>query len=125
MENPIFVLGDGDAIRNKVESYLLKGELERLGEFSLALTEAIFEIKESAISTMGASIVFAGGDDILFMVNSNEYHEEKIKALMEKFSKRTSCSISFGAGANIESAYINLRKAKACGKGILVSFSTA
>src|SRR5438128_7326278 len=104
MSSSIFVIGDGDEIRKKVESYLLNGYLEQLGGFSSALTEAVREIARLAIQNMESKIVFAGGDDICFITISSNYHEEKMQALMEEFFKRTECSISFGVGRNIEEA---------------------
>ena len=121
MSNSIFVLGDGDGIRKKIESYLLNGDLEQVRDFSSSLTEAVREIARLAIQNMESRIVFAGGDDICFITTSGNYHEEEMQVLLEHFFRRTGCSISFGAGRNIEEAFLNLRRAKSMGGGCLVT----
>jgi minimal CRISPR polymerase domain len=120
MKNSIFVIGDGDGIRKKVESYLLSGHLESLGQFSFALTNAISEIAKLAVQNMESKIVFAGGDDICFITTSSNFHKEKIQELIEEFFRKTECSISFGVGENIEEAFLNLRRAKSMGGGCLI-----
>jgi hypothetical protein len=120
MTEAVFVIGDGDDIRKRIESYLLNGDLERLGAFSLVLTESIREIAQLALSAMESNIIFAGGDDIFFITTLRDYREEKIRALMAEFSRLTECSISFGIGPSVELAFINLRRAKAKGPGSLV-----
>ena len=76
-----------------------------------------------AVLTMEAKIVFAGGDDLFFTTTLTNYREEKLRALMHEFSRRTECYISFGVGPTIEAAFINLRLAKANGQGSLVASS--
>src|SRR5712692_4033301 len=108
----IYVLGDGDKIREKIEYYLLNHELESLKNFSQGLTSAIDEIKELATSTMNARIILAGGDDILFYVPHEKYRRELIERLQEVFYNISGVTISFGIGRTIETVYINLRRAK-------------
>lgn len=107
-----YILGDGNHIRETIEFYLLNHDLESLSNFSQSLTTAINEIKEIAISTMGAQIILAGGDDILFSVPRENYHIELIQKLQQAFLATTGITISFGIGSTIEAAYINLRRAK-------------
>ena len=108
----LYVLGDGDKIREKVEFYLLNHDLESLSNFSQNLTIAINEIKEIAISTMNAQLILAGGDDILFYVSREKYRKELIQKLQHAFLNITGVTISFGVGKSIEATYINLRLAK-------------
>jgi len=65
--------------------------------------------------------VFAGGDDISFITTLAHYDEKKMRVLMDEFYRRTTCSISFGAGLSVEQAFINLRRAKAIGLGNLIT----
>ncbi len=125
MTDSVFVMGDGDDIRKRIEFYLLSGDLEHLQAFSTALTEAIQETARLAVSTMESKIVLAGGDDILFVTTLSNYREETLRALMHEFSKRTACHISFGVGPTLESAFINLRLAKAQGRGSVVASGLA
>ena len=110
--NFIYVLGDGNKIREKIEYYLLRNELEDLAAISKGISDAIQALKSFAISTMDAEIIMAGGDDILFRVKYDKYKKEYISQLSEVFQKISSCSISFGTGESIEEAYISLRKSK-------------
>lgn len=70
--------------------------------------------------TDGWELIFSGGDDICISVDAGAYRDDFIHQLMERFSTRTGGTISFGVGESIESAYINLRRAKARGPGVLV-----
>ena len=108
----IYVLGDGDKIRENVEYYLLNNNLEGLSTFSQNLTVAINQMKEAATSKMNARVIMAGGDDILFCVPRGKYRHELIQQLQEAFYNTTGVTISFGVGKTIEMVYINLRKAK-------------
>ncbi len=108
----LYVLGDGNKVRENVEFYLLNHDLESLTIFSQNLTIAINEIKEIAISTMSANVILAGGDDILFYVPREKYRKEFIQKLQQVFHNITGATISFGVGKTIEAVYINLRRAK-------------
>jgi hypothetical protein len=121
MKNPIFIIGDGDGIRRKIEFHLLNGDLNRLAAFSASLTESVSKLAQMAMQKMQAETVFAGGDDIFFIVDLSEYHEEIVRELMDVFTKMTGCSISFGVGLTVQEAFINLRLAKANNSGSLVS----
>lgn len=111
MEN-FYVLGDADKIREKIDFYLLNHDFKSLSNFSQNLTVAINEIKEVAISSIDAQIILAGGDDILFYVPCEKYRKELVQNLQQVFLDITGVTISFGIGKSIETAYINLRKAK-------------
>lgn len=108
----IYVLGDGNKIREKVEYYLLNHDLEALTAFSQNLTVAVNQLKETATSTMDARTIVAGGDDIIFCTPREKYRKELIQQLQKIFYDITSVTISFGIGKTIEAAYINLRRAK-------------
>ena len=69
--------------------------------------------------------MFSGGDDICITVGASAYSEGLIREFMQQFNKRTGGSMSFGVGESIEAAYINLRRAKSRGSGVLVATGTA
>lgn len=117
----IYVLGDGDKIRERVEYFLLSGEFEALADLSQGVTESINAIKSLAVSEMRAEVIMAGGDDILFRVEKTNYQEKQIRQLADFFRERTGNSFSFGVGTTVESAYINLRRAKSSGSGRIVA----
>jgi hypothetical protein len=112
-ERDIYVLGDGDRIRERVEYHLFKNEMELLTKLSESLVDAIDKVKSMAISTMDAHIIIAGGDDILFCVSSEKYQKANIQKMSEIFYDIVGSTISFGIGKSIDAAYINLRKGKA------------
>ncbi len=118
-----YVLGDGDNIREKVERLLLSGDLDGLSVFSRTLSASMQTMAEQLESGLSAQIVFVGGDDILFEVDKAFFDENKILILIEEFKEKTGVAISFGIGTTLESAYINLRRAKVYGGGKIVSGS--
>lgn len=63
----------------------------------------------------------AGGDDLLFRLPFKSYSRSTLEEIRHRFQDDTSASISFGVGQNVTSAYVNLRKAKAMGGGIVES----
>ncbi len=111
--NYIFVLGDGDRVRERIESHLLNGEFDALKEISQKLIDSINEMRSLAISTMDAEIIMAGGDDILFRIRKERYDKANVQKLATSFEQSTGISFSFGIGEDLKSAYINLRRAKA------------
>jgi hypothetical protein len=110
--NAIYILGDGDQVRSKVEYYLFTYQLEDLTSFSQHLIQAVEEVKTLAIVTMKAQVIMAGGDDILLCVHKEDYLVSHIQKLSEVFFDTSGVTISFGVGNTIETAYLNLRKAK-------------
>jgi hypothetical protein len=111
-EEYIFVLGDGDHVREQIEYHLFNHDLSLAAKLSQKLVEAISRIKATAISLMKAEVIIAGGDDILFKVRIEDYQTAHIQTLGTLFSHTVGSNISFGVGKTIETAYINLRKAK-------------
>lgn len=113
MNTDLYVLGDADQIRDGIDKRLLQGKLEELTAFSSALTKAIASLLQSFEEEMGATVIMAGGDDILLRVSSARYSLDTNRALAEGFHQSTGCTISFGVAEKLSDAYINLRKAKA------------
>lgn len=116
--NVTYILGDADQIRRTIEAYLFSHDLEGLGEFSKTLTEAITHLAVRA-ERLGAQVIFAGGDDVLFSSPPNKLVEADLRDLMRAFEEETSCTISVGVGKTLEEAFTNLAKAKASGPGTL------
>lgn len=112
LQKYIYVLGDGDKIRDRIEYSLLRNELEDLANVSKGISDAIQALKSFSVSLMDAEVIMAGGDDLLFRVEYKKYKYEHIQQLSEIFQKLSGCSISFGIGESVEEAYINLRKSK-------------
>jgi len=124
LQTQLFVLGDGDRVQSMIDSALFGGDLSRVQALSASLTLAMHELAEIVRRNNGWHLVFSGGDDICVTVEPWAYREDLIRALMCQFNERTGGSISFGVGESIETAYINLRRAKARGSGVLVRTGT-
>jgi hypothetical protein len=114
----MYVLGDGDRIRSRVESLLLGEELEDLRAFSTALTRAIRECGEILARELAGDVIVSGGDDLL--VIAENYDRRVLLDVSRGFLEKTGCTISFGVSRTVESAFINLRRAKAMGGGTVV-----
>lgn len=114
----MYVLGDGDRIRSRVESLLLGAELEDLRAFSTALTIAIRECGEILGRELAGEVIVSGGDDLL--VIAKNYDRRVLLDVSRVFLEKTGCTISFGVSRTVESAFISLRRAKAMGGGMVV-----
>jgi hypothetical protein len=115
-----FVLGDGDSIRQRVESLLLAGDLVALRSFSAAITSAIGQLALEASATMAADVIVAGGDDLLLRIPAESFNQVALAGMAVLFKEQTGCGISFGVASSLEGAYLNLRRAKARGGAVIV-----
>ncbi len=112
-ENRIYIMGDGDKIRESIESCLFSNDLEGAKKLSLDLTTGVARLKEKIEIEVDGNVVIAGGDDILFTMRLDKFDINFIKELYALFHYTTGKTISFGIGNDIEHAYLNLRRAKA------------
>ncbi len=108
-------------MREMIDNALFDGDLVRVKQLSQRITSAMKGLSEIAEGAEGWRVIFSGGDDICLTVELFAYREIIIQSLMRRFNELTGGTISFGVGASIESAYINLRRAKSRGRGILVA----
>lgn len=114
----VYIFGDADQIRRRIEAYLFSQNLVGLREFSESLTHAIADLCKAA-KRFGGEVIFAGGDDILFRIPLNKLNLDDIRKCMEIFHEKTGSTISVGVGATPEEAFVHLAKAKASGLGTL------
>lgn len=119
--NKIFVLGDGNRIRVRIESHLFKHEFQKVKLVSQSITSAIGVLREIAITELNADIIMAGGDDMFFTLSDSDYKESTLIKMADTFLEMTACSFSFGVGNSIEVAHSNLNKAKVYKKTIVRS----
>lgn len=117
---PIYVIGDGDNIRQRIEREIFGGDLNACREVSNAISCAMERIKSVALSADGWDVVFCGGDDILLKVEAAAYSPDFIRQMMDEFSRASRSTICFGAARSLPAAYLNLRRAKTRGNGVLV-----
>lgn len=112
MTTHIYLLGDADRVRDGIDQRLLRGQLEELRSFSSALTSALAVLVEAFRKEMQAEVIMAGGDDVLLRVLATSYSVERHLELSKQFFESTGCRISFGVSEDIQTAYLNLRRAK-------------
>lgn len=117
----LYALGDGDRVRAMIDNALLGGNLDDVKERSLKLTRAMQVLSDLVRQHPGWQVVFAGGDDICLTIEQRAYDEAIVRGLMQQFQELTGGTMSFGVGASMENAYLNLRRAKARGGNILVA----
>ncbi|MCY1060153.1 hypothetical protein [Nannocystis sp. SCPEA4] len=120
MTGVFYILGDADRVREQIERQLLTGHLEELARLSAVLTRELAALVAS-VEELGAKTIMAGGDDVLFQVPTSAYSFEALRTIAATFLSNTGCTISFGVGPEVELAYLNLRRAKAAGGGIIVA----
>lgn len=120
MDDLLFVLGDADRVRERVEKYLLASELDALSKFSITLTLAMDRLAHDAENAMRAETIMAGGDDLLLCIPRKLYSHAVLQALVQAFQQVTGCTMSFGVGSDVPTAYLNLRRAKSMGGGGIV-----
>lgn len=120
MSKVLYALGDADNIRRRMEGMLLSNNLRGLAETSTSLSNAIQDLGDRAEKVMKAEIVFRGGDDILLLVQPENFEQESLRELMEDFEEKTGSTISFGVGSSAEEAFLNLARAKSTGPGTLI-----
>jgi hypothetical protein len=120
MASDLYVLGDADRVRARIDSFLLNGEIDQLSGFSRCLTIAVSSLAREAQLRFAADVLMAGGDDLLFRIEAKRFSQAVLAELASVFAKETACTISFGVGKDPIVAYLNLRRAKAQGGGVIV-----
>lgn len=111
-DQPIYILGDGDRIGERIEALLLGGDLEALTLLSRQLSDSISRLADEFKRTMEADVIMSAGDDLLVRVPAHVYDNENLQQLADAYRMNTGASISFGVGFTVEKAYVNLRRAK-------------
>ena len=117
----LYALGDGDRVRAMIENELLDGNLEEVKERSHKLTCAMQVLSDLVGQHPGWQVLFSGGDDICLVIEQGAYRDAIINGLMQQFQKLTGGTMSFGVGASMENAFLNLRRAKARGGNVLIA----
>lgn len=120
----LYILGDADRVRSKIEKLLLTGKLEALKQFSDTLTVSISAISQHIQKAFSGEVLMAGGDDILFRVPQDKFSKCDLELISQEFTSQSGCTISFGVANDIKTAYINLRHAKAEGGNTIVMSSS-
>ena len=115
-----YLYADADGIRTKVERLLFNERLEELRDFSSRLSAAITDTAASLTHQFLGDIIVAGGDDILLKFAPARYKRATVAKAIEAFGVATGCTLSVGVGTSVPQAYLNLRRAKSEGEGMLI-----
>ena len=121
MNQPLFLLGDADNVRKKMQGLLLSGNLDALKALSSALSRHVAELSSLIENSFAADIVFCGGDELLARVEYDKFNEGRLRELTAGFKEKTGITISFGVGRSVEEAFTNLSRAKSAEPGSIFS----
>jgi hypothetical protein len=112
LQETLFIFGDGDRVRERIEGLLFSNDLEALSKFSSSLSNAILLLAKRFSENMEAQVLMSAGDDLLVRLPKENYSRHELEDLASLYRDQIGSSISFGVGPSIESAYLNLRRAK-------------
>jgi minimal CRISPR polymerase-like protein len=115
-----YLHADADGIRTRVERLLFNERLEELRDFSARLSASITDTAASLAIQFLGDIIVAGGDDILLEFAPARYQRTAVAKAMKDFGMATGCTLSVGVGTSVFEAYLNLRRAKSEGGGMLI-----
>ena len=117
----IYAMGDGDNIRQRIEREVLHGNVDACRRVSGEISVAMDRVRCLALATTGCEVVFCGGDDILLRIDRKAYSPTLVRRMMSEFEHASGLTMCFGVADTLVEAYLNLRKAKASGYGVLVT----
>lgn len=115
----LYILGDADRVRDQIEKRLLSNDLQGVSELSTNLTSGLATLVRALTQMPNTETIMAGGDDVLFRLKPETYSRDALEKAAAQFRLDTGCSISFGVANDVTHAYLNLRRAKASGGGIV------
>jgi len=112
----VYIAVDGDDIGNHIEYLMLSNKRDALMEFSLKYKEGMDWFIRKIVESMRATIILAGGDNVLLSSNNEMFSVSRLEELRSEFQKRVGHTLSIGIGDSIRRAYLALKLAKTSGK---------
>ena len=119
----VFGRVDADNVGDKLELYLIKGEIEAAQELHKKVQSTVHWLQCVLRDEVGFNILFAGCDDILFQGICEVYDRSQLERLRELFREQSNVTLSCGIGHSLEAALKNLRIAKLAGKNRIVDMN--
>lgn len=113
IDDLFYIAIDGDDVGIHLRNRIIMNDTKSIADYSFGL-KTYFESIESWLQSLGASIVFCGGDSVLAYSKF-----ESIQEVSNSIPKGI-CNVSVGFGKSAEYAYLALQLAKARGKGRVV-----
>lgn len=114
----LYLAIDGDDVGHRLEYFMLVNDRESLADFSALFESAMNWLKDKLINDFGATIIFAGGDNLLASMQSGN-QSDALENLRTEFAKRAHSTLSIGLGESIREAYFALKLAKTSGKNCI------
>jgi GTP cyclohydrolase III len=115
MNQPVYVLLDGDRVGEKIDGHYLRNDVHDLYLFARELDDAVARLAAS-IREIGGTIYLAGGDNVLGTVEDLD----AFLAVFDSSRPRLPVPFSVGIGGDPRQAHLALRVAKANGFGTVV-----
>jgi hypothetical protein len=125
MVNKIFIRLDVDNAGDSIELALLESNPAEAQNIHDKIQENIHSILSTFQNNKSIKVLMTGCDDILFIINQNEYDILYLEKIKREFKLKSGFSLSIGVGASITECMLNLQIAKVSGKDKIVDKTTA
>jgi GTP cyclohydrolase III len=106
---------DGDDVGAHIELCLLEDDATGAALVSTRVNQAIAWLQSHLQQRFGASVIFAGGDEVLAQLQTRPTLTQ-LESVRTEFESQSSLSISCGLGTSLHEASLQLRLAKLRGK---------
>lgn len=106
---------DGDDVGAAIELRLLESDIDGASEISARVSSSVQELSRQLESLLGATIVFAAGDEVLARL-THEVDVARVDILRKQFLAESGLTISCGIGRDPKQATLSLHVAKLRGK---------
>jgi len=116
MTEAIFIRLDADGVGDAIELALLSGECEKAQEIHNSIQRELKTTLKKLNEIRSCKLLMVGSDDILFLIDKADFNINSIEELRKDFWKATKFTLSIGIANSIETAILNLTKAKLKGK---------
>jgi hypothetical protein len=115
-----YLLADGDSIGDRLELFLLDGDVEAAAYFSERLRQALEALALALEKGLSGKIIFTGGDDVLALVPAAMVSDEACRGLQSAYQNACGCTLSIGIAHSVDRAVGALRRAKLLGRNRFV-----
>ncbi len=115
----LYLAIDGDDVGHRLEYFILTNDSHSLRSFSSTFASAMAWLEQELRSSLGLTLIFSGGDNLLACLNADSDSNDLIdllERLRNAFAERAESTLSVGVGGSPREAYLALKLAKASGK---------
>jgi hypothetical protein len=115
-----YLFADGDSVGDRIELFLMDGDVEAAAQLSVQLQKALEAIINTLQRDFDGRIILAGGDDVLAAIPSERASVESCNILRGIYKAICGCTLSIGVGRYPERAVDALRRAKLLGRNQVI-----